>query len=66
MRLCPDVTSTPDALDCLVAVTAFLRAALCGERERPWDDHEALWGAELVFDCLTADLEELRRRIVQG
>ena len=63
MRLCDDRLPLQDALESLTAVIAFLGAALCGERAHPWEDMTALWGAQIIFDALAADMEELRTRL---
>ncbi|MDR2050638.1 MAG: hypothetical protein LBQ63_02565 [Deltaproteobacteria bacterium] len=68
MRLCKDDTPLPDALEQLAAVASFLREALCGPRENPWQNDDGdmeLWGAALVFEALKADLETARVLVIQ-
>ena len=66
MRLCSDSLSAADALENLGAVVSFLGAALTAAREEPWEDMTALWGAQIVFITLAADMEELRDQVAKS
>lgn len=52
----PRNTSTPNFLEDMSRVLAFLAAGLCGPRETPLDDN-ALCGALLIFWALSEDIE---------
>jgi len=64
MKLCADARSLPDALEeCAIALT-FLSEAVCGRREITWEE-DRLWGAQLLFDVLNAELMQIREKLIQ-